>query len=489
MLSAVSEISRHKCLIYDGHPSEQLPVIVPLLEDGLRANERCLYLGEPMMIAMVQNALAAREVDVAAHIGRGALVFSSDRPPEDQPFDPGGMVGMLVDMIDEAVEDGFAGLCATGDMRWELGRDENFDRVHEYEALLERVFREKPLRGICQYHRGTVPAKALDAAVRAHRSLYIDGWLNRDNLFYVPPELLLHEYKDGSQLGEWMCQQLIRIMQAERLRDQAIDALRESESTQRRLAEELADNNRLLEQRVLERTRDLHEANKELEAFAYSVSHDLRAPVSYIDGFTNILAGDYGDALGVTGLSYVTKVRDASKRMNALIEGMLAVGRVGRRELVMQPVDLTLLASYVLGELRQSDPGRKIEILIDPDMGALGDETLLQAALQNLLANAWKFTGKRDVARIEFRAGDVLNGYRSFWVSDNGAGFDPVTSAGKLFGLFQRLHAEQDFQGTGVGLATVDRIVRRHGGRLWAEGAPDRGATFHFTLPAIPGGF
>jgi len=483
MLSAVSEISRHKCLIYDGHPSEQLPVIVPLLEDGLSANERCLYLGDPMMIAMVQNALAARKIDVAGEIARGALVFSSDRPPEDQPFEPGAMVGMLVGMIDEAVEDGFAGLCATGDMRWELGRDENFDRLHEYEALLEQVFRSKPLRGICQYHRGTVPTKALDAAVRAHRSLYIDGWLNRDNLFYVPPELLLHEYKDGSQLGEWMCQQLIRIMQAERLRDQAVDALRESEATQRRLAEELADTNRHLEQRVLERTRDLHEANKELEAFAYSVSHDLRAPVSYIDGFTNILAGDYGHALGATGLSYVTKVRDASKRMNALIEGMLAVGRVGRRELVMRPVDLTLLATYVLGELRQSNPGRKIEILIDSDMQVLGDETLLQAAMQNLLANAWKFTGKRDVASIEVRAGAVEDGYRSFRVADNGVGFDPATSAQKLFGLFQRLHAEEEFKGTGVGLATVDRIVRRHGGRVWADAAPHRGATFHFTLP------
>lgn len=486
MVSAVSDVSRHKCLIYDGHPSEQLPVIVPLLEDALGANERCLYLGDPMMIAMVQNALAARDVDVPAEIARGALVFSSDRPPENEPFDPAALVGMLVEMIDEAVRDGFAGLCATGDMRWEIGRDENFDRVHEYEAMLDQVFRWKPLRGICQYHRATVPKKALDAAVRAHRSLYIDGWLNRDNLFYLPPELLLHENEEGSQLGEWMCQQLIRTMQAERLRDQAIDALRESEATQRRLAEELAGTNSLLEQRVLERTRDLHEANKELEAFAYSVSHDLRAPVSAIDGFTSILAGDYGDALGATGLSYVTRVRDASKRMNALIEGMLAVGRVGRRELVMQPIDLTLLATYVVGELRQSNPGRKVEIRIDPDMRALGDETLLQAALHNLLANAWKFTAKRDVARIEVRAGAVENGYRSFRVSDNGAGFDPQTSAPKLFRLFQRLHPDRDFKGTGVGLATVDRIVRRHGGRVWAEGAPDRGATFHFTLPMSP---
>jgi signal transduction histidine kinase len=485
MLSTVSEVSRHKCLIYDGHPSEQLPVIVPLLEDGLRANERCLYLGDPSMVEMVQGALSGRGVDVPAEIQRGSLVFSSDRPAEDA-FDPEAMVAMLVDMIDGAVQDGFAGLCATGDMRWELGRDENFDRVLEYEALLERVFRSKPLRGICQYHRDTVPAKGLEAAVRAHRSLFVGNWLNRDNLFYVPPELLLEEHENGERLGGWMCQQLVRIMQAERLRDQALDALRASESQQRRLAEELADSNRNLEKRVLERTRELHEANKELEAFAYSVSHDLRQPVSHIDGFTNILAGDFGEALGAKGLTYVTKVRESSQRMNALIEGMLAVGRVGRRELVMQPVDLTLLASYLAADLRQREPSRKVEIRIDPDMQVLGDEVLLQAALENLLGNAWKFTGKRDVARIEVRAGDVSNGFQSFRVSDNGAGFDSATSATKLFGLFQRLHSQDDLKGTGVGLATVDRIVRRHGGRIWAESARDRGATFHFTLPIVP---
>jgi signal transduction histidine kinase len=485
MLSTESEISRHKCLIYDGHPSEQLPVIVPLLEDGLRANERCLYLGDPAMIAMVENALTARGVDVAAQVERGALVLSADRPPEDATFDPDAMVAMLVDMIDGAVKEGFAGLCATGDMRWELGRDENFDRVLEYEALLERVFREKPLRGICQYHRDTVPPKSLEAAVRAHRSLYIGNWLNRDNLFYVPPELLLQEYKNGERLGDWMCQQLIRIMEAERLRDQAVDALRASEASQRRLAEQLADSNRDLEERVLQRTRELHDANKDLEAFAFSISHDLRAPVRHIDGFTSILGEDFGEVLGANGLSYVTKVRSACGRMDSLIEGMLTVGRVGSRELVMQAVDLTCLATSLAGELRQGEP-RNVEIGIDPGMQALGDESLLRAVLQNLLANAWKFTAKRDVGRIEVRAGEVTNGFRSFRVSDNGAGFDSDGAAKKLFGLFQRLHSQDEFDGTGVGLATVERIVRRHGGRVWAEGARDRGATFHFTLPIVP---
>jgi signal transduction histidine kinase len=485
MLSTISETSRHKCLIYDGHPSEQLPVVVPLLEDGLRANERCLYLGDPTMVTMVRTALEGRGVDVAAEIARGALILSSERGPEDAPFDPHAMVAMLIGMIDEAVRDGFAGLCATGDMRWELGRDENFERVLEYEALLERVFREKPLRGICQYHRDTVPPKAIEAAVRAHRSLYVGGSLNRDNLFYVPPELLLEEYENGEQIGDWMCQQLIRIMQAERLRDMAIDALRASESSQRMLAEELAETNRDLEQRVLDRTRDLYEANKELEAFAYSVSHDLRAPVRHIDGYAHILEGDFGDALGAEGRSYLTRVRDASRRMNALIEGMLTLGRVGRREVQVEPVDLTRLANDITADLRGADPRRRVEIRVDPGMCALGDSALLRATLENLIGNAWKFTARRDVAHIEVRAGEIVNGFQTFSVTDDGAGFDAAASASKLFGLFQRLHHQDEFAGTGVGLATVERVIRRHRGRVWAESVPGKGAAFFFTLPVV----
>lgn len=481
MFSTVSEVSRHKCLIYDGHPSEQLPVIVPLLEEGMRANERCLYMGDPVMVEMVKAALAERGIDVAEEIAAGRMVFSSERPPE--VFDPEAMVGNLVEMIDAALRDGFTGLCATGDMRWELGSDANFEKLTQYEALLERVFRDKPLRGICQYHRDTVPRTALEAAVRAHRSLYVGGQLNSDNLFYVPPELLLQTTAGGEQLGEWMCKQLVRIMDAERLRDRAIDELRASETKQRHLAEELAVTNRELEDRVLERTRDLQAANKELEAFAYSVSHDLRAPVRHIDGYAHILEGDYGEALGEEGRSYLARVRGASQRMNALIEGMLSLGRVGRRDMLMQNVDLTAAANGIVAELKSADPDRNALFVVDLGMRAHGDDALLHAILQNLLANAWKFTSKREVARIEVKAGEIEGGFQVFRVADNGAGFDAAASASKLFGLFQRMHRQEEFTGTGVGLATVDRIVRRHGGRVWAEGLPDQGATFYFTLP------
>src|SRR5687768_12690111 len=222
MQDVVSEVSRHKCLIYDGHPSEQLPVIVPLLQEGLRRSQRCLYLGDGETVSMVDAALKDKGVDTEREARRGALVYSSDRSHLKGGFDPRAMVGMLRGLIDEAVRDGFQGLCATGDMMWELGSESNFDRLQEYEALLEQVFHEKPLMGICQYRRDTVPPRAIREALLTHRSVYVGAHLNRDNLFYMPPELLLPnaDVRLREAQGEWMCQQITRVLQAEHKRDQ-----------------------------------------------------------------------------------------------------------------------------------------------------------------------------------------------------------------------------------------------------------------------------
>ena len=192
--SAQSEVSRHKCLIYDGHPSEQLPVVVPLLTDGLQNNWRCLYLGSPEMVRMVDTALEATGIDTVRESRRGALVFSSDRSHlAGGKFFPKAMIAGLSSLIDGAVAEGFEGLCATGDMKWELGPDPNFEVLLDYEAQLEQLFRDRPLRGICQYHRDVIPAQAVRDALVTHRSAYIGNVLNRDNLFYIPPELLLEK--------------------------------------------------------------------------------------------------------------------------------------------------------------------------------------------------------------------------------------------------------------------------------------------------------
>ncbi|RPI99480.1 MAG: GAF domain-containing sensor histidine kinase [Chloroflexi bacterium] len=235
-----------------------------------------------------------------------------------------------------------------------------------------------------------------------------------------------------------------------------------------------------LEQRVIERTAELATVNQELEAFAYSVSHDLRAPLRGIDGFSQALLEDYQHRLDSEGQDYLRRVRAASQRMSQLIDDLLMLSRISRREIHREYVDLSTLAGEITQELQQQDPTRQVDVVITSPAPAHGDARLLRVLLENLLGNAWKFTNKRSHARIEFGY-TKADGQMAYYVRDNGAGFD-MTYAGKLFGAFQRLHAEAEFEGTGIGLATVQRIVHRHGGRVWAEVTVEQGATFYFTL-------
>jgi light-regulated signal transduction histidine kinase (bacteriophytochrome) len=221
-------------------------------------------------------------------------------------------------------------------------------------------------------------------------------------------------------------------------------------------------------------------ASRELEAFSYSVAHDLRAPLRSIDGFSQALLEDCADRLDDDGRKYLRNVRESAQQMGALIDDLLNLSRVTRAELRREAVDLSALARSVLARLREAQPGREVEVAIEDGLVAQADPRLLEVVLTNLLGNAWKFTGRRPAARIEFGAepGGHPTVYR---VRDNGAGFESKYG-GKLFGVFQRLHTAEEFEGTGIGLATVQRIVRRHGGRVQAEGEVDRGATFSFTL-------
>ena len=229
-----------------------------------------------------------------------------------------------------------------------------------------------------------------------------------------------------------------------------------------------------------ERTAQLEAANQELEAFAYSVSHDLRAPLRGIRGFSEILLEDHARQLDATGRDLLRRVCESSERMGRLIEDLTELSRVGRSELRWQPVNLSAQADAIAAELRSAEPARALEFIIQPNLQAEGDERLLKVLLDNLLRNAWKFTRYRPEGRIEF--GFATRPEPAFFVRDNGIGFD-MAHVGKLFGVFQRLHSDSEFPGTGVGLATVERIVKRHGGRVWAAGRINEGATFHFTLP------
>lgn len=256
--------------------------------------------------------------------------------------------------------------------------------------------------------------------------------------------------------------------------------------TARKQAEfELARHRQHLEELVEERTAALRAANAELAAFSYSVSHDLRAPLRAIHGFSKILLDDYSDRLDAEGRSHLTRVCSAAERMGGLIDDLLELSIVGRTELHTEHVDLTALAHEVIDQLRASEPQRNVEVHIAGDLRTVADPRLMRLVLQNLLGNAWKYTRRTDHPRIEM-TGRYDEAEAVFEVRDNGVGFD-MAHAAKLFRPFQRLHRSSEFEGTGVGLAIVARILLRHGGHAWADSAPDRGATFYFALPKKKG--
>lgn len=244
--------------------------------------------------------------------------------------------------------------------------------------------------------------------------------------------------------------------------------------------QELRELNLGLEARIAARTQALEAANKELEAFSYSVSHDLRAPLRAIDGFSQALQEDYARLLDDSGQDYLNRIRKGANRMGELIDDMLMLSRVTRYEMQREAVDMSALASLVEEELREPSPDRAVSCSIQPGMIVRADPKLLRIVIENLLGNAWKYTSLTADARIAFSR-ETVNGEAVFTIRDNGAGFD-MRFADKLFGAFQRLHGKE-FEGTGVGLATVQRILLRHGGRIWAEAELGKGASFHFTLP------
>jgi len=258
-------------------------------------------------------------------------------------------------------------------------------------------------------------------------------------------------------------------------------ALGQELAERRRAEEEVRRLNEGLEERVRERTIQLEEANRDLEAFSYSVSHDLRTPLRTIDGLSEILLEDFGEKPGGNGRRPIARIREATGRMTRLIDDLLKLSTEGRRPLQKEPVDVTALARTILQELRSQDPARLVETRVEEGLSATADPGLLRSALDNLLGNAWKFTAKKAGARIELFHEVDTAGATVFCVRDNGAGFD-MDHADRLFGAFQRLH-DHELEGTGIGLTLVQKIVRRHGGRVWARGTAGAGASFYFTLP------
>ena len=309
---------------------------------------------------------------------------------------------------------------------------------------------------------------------------------------------LLREVLEHQQVREELrkSQQLYRTLVNNAPNGSAILVVREL-TEQKQAKDKIRVLNERLEQRVAERTRDLQATNQELEAFCYSVSHDLRAPLRRIDSFSRILLEDYQDVLDASGKYYLQRVSQSTERMAQMIDDLLALSRLTLSEMHVEVVDLSAIAHTIARELQQGDRSRQVTFAIAPNVTARGDTRFLKILLENLLGNAWKYTGKRSPARIEFgvasaNAEDLEDApnWRSpgkrhrlvYFVRDNGAGFD-MTYASKLFSPFQRLHNAKEFEGTGIGLAIVQRILRRHNGSVWAEAAVELGATFYFCLP------
>jgi PAS domain S-box-containing protein len=254
-------------------------------------------------------------------------------------------------------------------------------------------------------------------------------------------------------------------------------------TAQREAEAEVQMLNADLEARVELRTADLARANKHLETFSYSVSHDLRAPLRALSGYSEALLEEYSDLLGDTGRWYAERIQAASERMATLIDDLLQLARVSRSQMHLGPVDLSAEVAAVAEELQAAEPRRRVRITIQDGVRVTADRSLIRTVVQNLFENAWKFTARREDATIEFGSMAAEDAEICCFVRDNGAGFDPTHTA-KLFEAFQRLHSETDFAGTGIGLASVQRIIERHGGRIWAEGEVGSGATFYFTLDA-----
>jgi light-regulated signal transduction histidine kinase (bacteriophytochrome) len=292
---------------------------------------------------------------------------------------------------------------------------------------------------------------------------------------------------DAAALNEALMQGAVRQHQLAEAAEIANARLRIEIGERKHAQDEILRLNAELEQRVAERTAQLLTANKELEAFSYSVSHDLRAPLRHIMGFVNLLRNDAGPALSGKSLGHLATISESAKRMGKLIDNLLDFSRLGRAEMKKLDVNLDDLVREALGDFQVETEERKISVTIHPLPFVWADRALLRQVLVNLIANAVKFTSQRAEAKIEIGSAPGKDGETVISIRDNGAGFDPLY-ADKLFGVFQRLHSQDQFEGTGIGLANVQRIIHRHGGRTWAEGVVDGGATFYFSIPDQNGG-
>lgn len=450
----------HCCLLFSS-PEEQAKATVPYLILGLERNERSVFVGAEASIDRIRRGLTERGVSVDAETRSGRLMLSSGREYLDGGrFSTEKMLSFLQQAYDSALAAGYGGLRASGDVSWQIGPDQDYKDILYYEALLDVFFLGKRMVGLCGYPKDLCPPGVLAGILNAHRIAAIDMDYCA-NFHYVQPDILLE--KDPAVLQgkrvEWMTSQLLRARRAE---------------------EEVLRLNAELERRVADRTAKLEAANKELEAFSYSVSHDLKAPLRAIKGFSEMLLEAKSKAKDDDGVELLEKVVDGARRMGTLIDDLLKLSRLGRSAVKPQWVDLGELARDVVREQLDGRGEREIAVVLQPLPKAWGDPSLLRQVLTNLIGNAVKYTAPRPLATIEIGGAETPEAVEVY-VKDNGVGFDP-RNARKIFEAFQRLHG-REFDGSGIGLTIVERVIGGHGGQVWAESQEGQGSTFRFRLP------
>jgi signal transduction histidine kinase len=471
----------HFCSIYE-NPEEHYAVAIPFMRMGLDRGEKCIYIADDGTFGAVREAMQSEGIDVDRATESNALVLATKEQAylERGSFNPDWMFTFWKEATDSAMSEGFSALRVTGETEWVVRGGRGLERWMEYESRLTHALSENNCSALCQYNRHCFPPELILDVIRTHPVVIYRGTVCR-NLYYVPADEFL-----GTNQPE---REVERLLTNIREREHVERALRE-QLTERRRAEQAVRRSRdHLEMKVNERTAelvktndDLQAVNRELETFSYSVSHDLRAPLRHIAGFAELLQRHSDRVLDDEGRHQITKILDAANRMECLVDDLLAFSRIGRAETQKTTINLEELVKSVVAEIAPDMQCRNIAWRIGPLPMCYGDPSLLRLVFSNLVSNAVKFTRTREQAQIEIgwlnRSGDEV----VVFVRDNGVGFD-MKYKDKLFGVFQRLHSREAFEGTGIGLATVQRIVHRHGGQVWAEGSIDHGATFYVALP------
>ena len=483
LLASLEQLGPHDhfCSIYET-PEEHYAVAIPFMQMGLERGEKCIYIADDGTMDEVRERMELQGIDVERATESNALVVA----PKEQAylkhgsFDPDWMFTFWKEATDSATSEGFSALRVTGETEWVVRGGRGLDRWMEYESRLTHALSENNCSALCQYNRRCFPPELILDVIRTHPVVVYRGTVCR-NLYYVPADEFL-----GTNESE---REVERLLNNIRDREDVEYALREQLTERKRAEEALRRSHGELEMKVKQRTDELKKTNedlqsvkKELEAFAYSVSHDLRAPLRHIAGFTELLQKHSAPVLDEKSRDQIGMIREAANRMDSLVDDLLDFSRIGRAETKATTIHLEQLIREVVSELTPDTQGRKIVWRIGSLPSCYGDPGMLRMVFDNLVSNAVKFTQTREQAEIEIGSLDGKSDELVVFVKDNGVGFE-MKYKDKLFGVFQRLHSQKAFEGTGIGLATVQRIVHRHGGRVWAEGLVDKGATFYIALP------